>query len=182
MNSKRSWSSMRRISSLERGMVLAGPLLQRGPVSIQKQRRAWIYFQVSLLPQLLLATTPRRAGFVCGQGLKNQLSWCCREDKISPCSPLEVLRYTNSIAETQDKRMIFHTPGTYPVQQAGAVKRSAINISASHAVRGHCFSGQGWDHSQGHLFTHSSISTNRSVSTACHMNILQTSAFMVTVL
>lgn len=122
MNSKRYWSSMRRISLLERGMVLAGPLLQRGPISIRKQRCAWMYFQVRLLPQLLLATTSRRAGFVCGQGLKKQLSWCRREDKISPCSPLEVLCYTDSIAETQDKRMIFHTPGTYLVQRLELLK------------------------------------------------------------
>lgn len=87
LNSKRSWSKMRRISLLERRMVLSGPLLQRGPVSIWKQRCTWVYFQMRLLPQILLATTPRRAGFVCGQGLKNHLNWRCREDKISACSP-----------------------------------------------------------------------------------------------
>lgn len=107
---------MRITSLLERGMVLAVSVLQRGPVSIWRQRHTWIYFQVGLLPQLLLTTTPRRAGFVCGQGLKNHLQWCCREDKISACSLLEVLCYMNSIAETRDKRMIFHTPGTYLVQ------------------------------------------------------------------
>lgn len=172
---------MRRISLLESRMVLSGPLLQRGPVSIWKQRCTWVYFQVGLLPQLLLATAPRRAGFVCGQGLKNHLNWCCREDKISACSPwkFSVTRIQLLKHETMDD--ISHT---WDLSSAAAsdVKRSAINISTSHSGRGHCFSGQGWDHSQGHLFTHSSISTNRSVSTAHYVNIRHTSAFMVTVL
>lgn len=164
-----SWGSMRIILLLEKGMVFAGLLLQVGLVNIWKQRSTWIYYQVGLLPHLLNTTTSVRAGSVCGLGPKIICIDAAEKIKSQPAAHLKLSVTWTQMRNTRHKDDISHT-WELSSTVAGAVKRPAINITISHSMRSHCFSGQGWDHSQGHRFTHSSTSTNRS------MNILQTNA------
>lgn len=91
----------------------------------------------------------------------SRIIWTDAAEKIKsqPVAHGSSLLYKFSCWNTRQMDDISHT---WDLSSAVAsdVKRSAISISTSHSGRGHCFSGQGWDHSQGHLFTHSSISTN----------------------
>lgn len=90
---------------------------------------------------------------------------------------MEVLCYTNSVAETQDKWMIFHTPGTYLVQWPVMLKDQQLAYPHLTLEEVTVFQAKAEI-----IPKDICLLIPQSPPTAHHVNIWQTSAFMVTVL